>query len=49
MTAERLFTHVANSQRGSGADREDSVDRDEEHDYSLKGCHFFRPAEVYVM
>ena len=49
MTPERLFTHPANNHQGSGGDREDRVDRDEEHDYSLKGCHFSRPAEVYVM
>ena len=45
-TAERLLAHQTIHRRG--ADREQSADCDEEKDYSLKGCHFFKPAEVYV-
>jgi len=40
-----LMTYLNIRVEWNSNDGEDSIDRNEENSYSLKGLHFFKPAE----
>jgi len=42
---KRLSTYVLSE--ASSTDKNQSIYRNEQNNYSWKGCHFFRPAEEY--